>query len=279
MRLIVLFIVLWVSPVWAQEDDLSYMESDISEPITADVNRLDQETEVAEGPEANDPMEDFNRVIFGFNDVLDTVILNPIAFVYTTIFPESLVHSISCLLRNLNEPIVFANNLLQGDIEGARVTLGRFLVNSTAGIGGLLDLSETVGLPYEKQDFGLTLASWGMDAGPYMVLPLLGPSNVRDTCGRLGDYLLDPINWWAYFTTNNAPYSYGRTGAQIIAVRAENLAILKRLKEDSLDYYATTRAWYMERRESLRRRDLIAQKKEMLESPSPDDDDEEDATS
>ena len=274
VKILFLLMALWLTPLSAQVDDLSYMADSAGGEVPADETNLEKVTDSPVLSEDNDPIEPFNRIIFGFNEIIERVIVNPIALAYSIALPESMRESLDNLLRNLNEPIVFVNNLLQGDVEGARMTLGRFLVNSTVGIGGALDLSDNIGLPYKKQDFGLTLATWGMDAGPYIVIPILGPSNVRDSVGRIGDYAFDPINWWAYFT-NNAPYSYGRTALQILAARVGNLSILGRLEEDSLDYYATTRTWYNERREALRRRNVPEAQAEALESPTPEDDEEE----
>lgn len=269
MMFFIFFVIFPGTLLTAQElDDLSYMEDSVGEPIPADVEKL---AKVVDSPGDNDPLESLNRVIFGFNEAIDTIFINPIAWVYTTIFPESLQLSFEYILRNMNEPIVFVNNVLQGDGEGARITLGRFLINSTIGLGGALNVADYCDLPYKKEDFGQTLASWGVDPGPYMVIPLLGPSNGRDTLGRVGDFLFDPINWWTFFT-DNVTYGTGRTGGQILAARAGNLSIFKRLQQDSLDYYATTRTWYSERREALRRRNIPKSKAETLESPVPDDD-------
>lgn len=213
--------------------------------------------------EDDDPLELLNRGVFWVNEGLDYVLIEPIALMYKELVPEYVRQRVGYILRNMNEPVVFANNILQGKMEDARITLGRFLINSTAGVAGIFDVSTDYGLPYEKQDLGLTLASWGIEPGPYLMLPVLGPSNVRDALGRVGDFLIDPINWWiSEFQIN------GRTGAQIVDAKADNLDITGSLKENSLDFYESLRIWYGKRRETLMTK---VEERTANETPRPDE--------
>ncbi len=268
----VLSIFLLVSPASAQEDAWSYTDTNKhpGKEVSLSSQELQEDLNPPPSSEDTDPLEDLNRGIFWFNEFMDMVLIDPLSLMYKDLVPEFIRERIGYALRNLSEPIVFANNLLQGDLEGAHTTLGRFVVNSTVGLGGLFDVSTDLDLPYKKADFGLTLASWGIDDGIYLVLPILGPSNMRDAFGRLGDYAFDPINWWAY-CNDKAAYSYGRTAAQILDAKTDNLELIDNLRENSLDFYAAIRTWYTERRKAL---SLGRTERTALDTPRPDDDDE-----
>ncbi len=261
---------LMISPLHAQEDALSYMDDDVHPGETLELNTQERQEllQPSKAVEDNDPLEPVNRGVFWFNDVLDRFFLDSISAMYKGVVPEFFRERVGFILRNLSEPIVFTNNVLQGEMGDAEDTLRRFLINSTVGIGGIFDISTGLNIPYKKEDFGLTLASWGFSSGPYLVLPILGPSNVRDTFGRIGDYSFDPINWWAY-CDDQAVYSYTRTAVQILDAKADNLDITNELKRSSLDLYATFRAWYTERRNTL-----IAGDERSIDTPHPDDDDD-----
>jgi phospholipid-binding lipoprotein MlaA len=258
-------------PVYAQEDAWTYTTTDEhpGEQVTLSPQEYAEDRNPPKSLEDLDPMEPVNRWIFEFNEFFDFILFNPVGFVYRTILPEELRIRVGYILRNISEPIVFVNNLLQGNVEDARITLARLVVNSTIGIGGIFDVSSSLDLPYKREDFGLTLASWGVSPGPYIVLPILGPSTLRDTCGRIGDYAFDPVNWWAFFD-DKAYYSYGRTALQIIDAKADSHQIMKELEKGTLDYYATIRAWYIERRKALARKELAG---DNTETPHPDDED------
>jgi len=137
--------------------------------------------------EVYDPIEPVNRQIFAFNDAVDEVALEPAAEVYRDTLPETIRTGIANILRNLRTPLIFGNQVLQGDMEGAGTALVRFVTNTLAGLGGFLDPAGENGFEFEEEDFGQTLAVWGVGEGPYMVLPLLGPSNLRDTVGFVVD--------------------------------------------------------------------------------------------
>lgn len=216
----------------------------------------------SDAPEDNDPLEPFNRVIFELNQGIDYVLIEPIAGAYKEILPEHIRIGIANILRNLNEPIVLANNLLQGELEDARGTMWRFVFNSTLGVGGIFDVSTKLGIPYKKEDLGLTFAAWGVESGPYLVLPILGPSTLRDGWGRIGDYAVDPINWWTF-----GVQSTSRSSVQILDAKTDNLEIVDDIKKNAIDYYASIRSWYTERRKSLiNKEDQVAP-----DSPRPDE--------
>lgn len=204
--------------------------------------------------EVNDPLEDVNRVIFDVNLALDKVLVRPAAFFYGEL-PGGVKDGIRNFLRNLKTPVILANNLLQGDVQGASDTIGRFLTNTIMGLGGVFDVANGngKGIAYRSEDFGQTLAVWGFSDGPYLMLPLLGPSNVRDGLGMIPDYFLDPINWWDMNTDSDTP-AYIGIGGRVLSVvdtRSRNVKQLEDLEATSLDFYATVRSLYRQQRENM----------------------------
>ncbi len=202
---------------------------------------------VAGYEEINDPAEPTNRAFFEINLALDKVTLKPIAFAYKEYLPDFVQSSINSLLNNLRSPIIFFNNLLQGEFKRAGTTLLRFVINSTIGIGGLHDQAAEWDLEYHNEDFGQTLANWGMPEGPYVMLPILGPSNPRDAVGLVVDFLLDPLNLWLA-NTNRDEFIFARTSLRAVDQRARHYDALQDLEESSLDFYAAIRSLYRQRR-------------------------------
>ncbi|MEM6534480.1 MAG: VacJ family lipoprotein [Pseudomonadota bacterium] len=145
--------------------------------------------------EVYDPLEGWNRQVYAFNDGLDRVVLEPAAKGYRAITVEPIRQGVTNFLRNLNQPIVFVNTVLQGKPEPALDTVARFLLNTTVGIAGIFDPASALDVPRHNEDFGQTLGVWGVPSGAYLVLPGLGPSNVRDTAGFAVDTVFDPLNW------------------------------------------------------------------------------------
>jgi phospholipid-binding lipoprotein MlaA len=193
--------------------------------------------------EVNDPLEPLNRTIFGLNELLDLILIEPVAKAYIDAVPELGRRGVRNLIDHLKAPVVFANDLLQGEGERAGVTLGRFLVNTILGLG-LLDVASQVGLPKHGEDFGQTLAVWGMGEGPYLVLPLLGPSNPRDAVGIGVDRLvLDPVPLVAPSEARLAV-----TAVDVVDTRAGLVPVIDDLRRNSLDRYATTRTVFRQRR-------------------------------
>lgn len=218
---------------------------------------------VAEYAEVNDPGEPTNRAVFEINLTLDKAILKPIAFVYKEYLPDFVQSSINSLLNNLRSPIIFFNDVLQGEFERAGTTLLRFVINSTIGLGGLRDQAAEWDLEYHNEDFGQTLAVWGIPDGPYVMLPILGPSNPRDAIGLAVDYLLDPLNLWLA-NTNREEFIFARTGLRAVDQRARHYDALQDLEESSLDYYAAIRSLYRQRRA-----DEVDQGKGSANMPAP----------
>jgi phospholipid-binding lipoprotein MlaA len=206
--------------------------------------------------EFNDPFEDTNRKIFEFNQFVDRNAIVPIAKAYRTAFPDPVRDSFRDFLDNLREPLVFVNDTLQGQFESAAKTLGRFVVNSTVGIGGLVDVMGRWGVPYHEEDLGLTLGAWGVPEGPYLVVPILGPSTPRDLSGQIAEGFGDP---WNQLVTGN-PYTlywipFARGFLSGIDTRSRYIESLADIERTSLDYYATIRSLYRQRRAALIRRE------------------------
>jgi phospholipid-binding lipoprotein MlaA len=195
---------------------------------------------------ANDPYESFNRQVFDFNQKVDKAVIKPAAEAYTGL-PEPARDGIHNFLTNLDLPITFANDVLQGEAERGSETFLRFTINSTFGVAGLFDVATTnFKMPYHEEDFGQTLAVWGVNEGPYLMLPVFGPSNPRDASGRVVDIAFDPMTyvdlrekfWWGA----------GRTVLEGIDLRARNLDTLDAIERQSIDLYASLRSLYRQNR-------------------------------
>jgi phospholipid-binding lipoprotein MlaA len=203
----------------------------------------------AEFKRLNDPLEPTNRAIFGFNEFLDKVLVRPLAKVYHFILPNFVEERITMVLRNLGEPLTFVNDVLQGEDKRATVTFGRFITNTTVGIGGIFDVATDAGLPRHNEDFGQTFGVWGVGEGPYLVLPILGPSTLRDGIGTAADTFGDPVTI-GIDKANVSGLSMIRIGVQGLDARARNLQMVDQLRRESLDYYATLRSAYRQNRRS-----------------------------
>jgi phospholipid-binding lipoprotein MlaA len=190
-----------------------------------------------------DPFEEANRAVFKVNNVLDDAIAKPIAKGYRYVLPEPARVGVRNVLRNLNSPVNIGNQLLQGDVAGAGNDVGRAVINSTIGIGGLFDVAGYMGLKYESEDFGQTLGKWGVTAGPYFIIPVLGPSNLRDSTGRVVDNYADPLRHYL-FNTDQEDIYYARAGVSLIDQREAVLDVLETMEQSSIDYYAVMRSSY-----------------------------------
>lgn len=203
----------------------------------------------AAATEANDPLQPFNRSMLAFNQAVDDAVLEPVAQIYAGLMPAPARKAVGNVLDNLSEPVTLMNDLLQGEFVRARETTVRFVFNSTFGLGGMVDFMGEVGFERHKEDFGQTLAVWGVPDGPYLVLPLLGPSNFRDLAGFAVDSFADPVN--RTFRGHDAKWApYARAGTQVVHTRAELLGRLEELERTSVDYYTTLRSVYRQRRQS-----------------------------
>lgn len=207
----------------------------------------DFETTVFED-EVYDPFEGVNRAIFSFNNAADKVILEPVAKGYKKL-PSPIQSGVGNFINNLKLPLAAVNQLLQGQGKNAVESTGRFLVNSTIGIFGLIDVADDIGLDQKQEDFGQTLATWGVGDGFYIVLPLFGPSSLRDTTGMFMTMITDPIN--AYATTQGEAWAIPmRTTANAIDQRSQIIDEVNALRDNSVDYYAAVRSSYYQNRKA-----------------------------
>lgn len=200
-------------------------------------------------PEAlaqNDPWESTNREMFAFDVKLDHAVLLPTAKFYRSAVPEPAREGVHNALTNLNSPIVFANDVLQGDAGKASSTFGRFVINSTVGVGGLIDVAAKAGIPGHDNDFGITLGKAGAAEGSYLVLPFAGPKPPRDLVGEGVDIAFDPVNYldWGGVTL----FQLVRGGLGVIDDRAANIDTVESIERSSIDFYATTRSLYRQHR-------------------------------
>lgn len=196
----------------------------------------------------NDPYEHTNRAIFAFDQKLDHAVARPIAVFYNHAVPEFARDGVHNFLGNLDAPVTLGNDVLQGSPSRAGQTLGRMVINSTLGVAGLVDVAAKMGIPRHDEDFGQTLGVWGAGEGPYLVLPLQGPSNPRDLTGDVADIFMDPLTYLRFH--NYALYMGIRSGMEIVDLRARNVENLDAIERTSVDLYATTRSLYRQHRNS-----------------------------
>jgi phospholipid-binding lipoprotein MlaA len=202
----------------------------------------------AEFDRINDPLEPMNRTIFDINQAIDKNAIRPVAIAYRDVVPEFARDGLHNAMRNFGEPVVFLNKVLQGDPGAAGKTLLRFLANSTFGLGGLFDVATPRGVTRQPAgDFGATLYSWGVGEGPYLVLPLLGPSNPRDTVGFAVDSVSSP---WGYIVDIPTEASIGMFVAKGIDIRSRTVDASDELERNSVDYYATLRSVFRQYRQA-----------------------------
>jgi len=191
--------------------------------------------------EEDDPWESFNRPIFTFNDTLDTYALKPLAQGYQYVTPDPVEDGVSNFFGNLGDVKNLANDLLQGKFEEAGVDTARVLFNSTFGLFGLFDVASKMDLKRSEEDFGQTLGSWGLDSGPYVVLPLLGPSSVRDAFGKIPDTYVEPYRY-----VSDVPERNSARGLDVVQTRAGLLSAEKLITGDK---YVFIRNAYLQSRE------------------------------
>lgn len=190
-----------------------------------------------------DPLEPMNRGIFVFNQAIDEMFLKPVTRVYIAVVPEGGRAAISNVINNLKTPVTLANDLLQGDLDRAQMTIARFTVNTIIGFGGMADVAADLGVPRHSEDFGQTAATYGVGSGPYLMLPFLGPSNVRDAFGRVVDTFFDPLDY-----ALDGSESIARSGVEGLDQRARFLDVSEALEKTSIDYYASIRSVFTQNR-------------------------------
>jgi len=194
----------------------------------------------------NDPFEPGNREVFALSMALDKVTAQPAARFYRAAVPQPARQGVRNALTNLNAPIVLANDVLQGEGEKAVNTFGRFMINSTIGLGGLLDVATDMGIPGHDNDFGITLGKGGVHEGSYLVLPFIGPKPPRDLLGTGVDTAFDPLT---YMTWNNSTlYMMIKGVLSIMDKREATLDTVESIERTSIDFYATTRSLYRQNR-------------------------------
>lgn len=189
----------------------------------------------------NDPLEPLNRKTLDVNMFLDRILLKPVTKVYIAVVPEAGRDAVHRALDNMKEPVVVINNALQGRPKGAGIAVGRFVVNSTLGVAGLFDIAAKWGLDKQTGDFGQTLFVWGLPEGPYLIVPLLGPSSPRDIAGMAADNYLDPFSYLASVESLD-DISISRFVVGGVDQRARVMDVLDDLQKNSLDFYAQLRS-------------------------------------
>jgi phospholipid-binding lipoprotein MlaA len=210
---------------------------------------VDDPDAMAEFKEANDPLEPTNRVFYQVNDALDTAVLRPVAKAYRYAVPQRVRTGVHNVLSNLGSPVLLTADMLQGKPRRAGDATMRFLINSTVGVAGIFDVADGWGYPAHDNDSGITLANWGVPDGPFLFLPVLGPSSPRDAAGFGADIAIDPFTWVG---TGEAVSALGWSKFALGAVdsRERVLDPVDQIKKTALDPYATFRSLYRQHRQS-----------------------------
>ena len=204
--------------------------------------------ELAEYRQNNDPAEPTNRRLFAVHQAIDKYALRPVAVGYRDAVPQPVRTGVRNVLGNLRTPVILANDMLQGEPRRAGDTLGRFVINSTLGVAGIFDVAERwFGVRGHSEDYGQTLARWGVGEGPYLFIPVLGPSNPRDLVGFGLGIVSDPLSWFGQGVVVDA-LVYGRGGITVVDTRESLINTIDDVNRTSLDPYSTLRSAYRQRR-------------------------------
>lgn len=230
------------APAAAQSSDPSFKDAnDKAETAASQSAQSINDANVA------DPWEGFNRKMFAANNFFDETILVPTAKAYRAVTPAAGRRGLRRFLGNFATPVTLVNDLLQGEFGRAGDTAGRFIINTTIGFGGIADPAAQMGIEDHSEDFGQTLAVWGVPSGPFLVLPFFGPSSPRDGFGRIIDNATNPL---PYFDSNAADIAqYSVTGSTLISAREPLIEPLEDIKRNSLDFYASFRSFYLQARQ------------------------------
>ncbi|HDP90080.1 MAG TPA: VacJ family lipoprotein, partial [Thioalkalivibrio sp.] len=220
-------------------------------------------------PDPRDPWEGYNRAMFEFNDSVDRAVLKPVAKGYRAVTPKAVDRSVTNFFANVGDIPNAFNNALQGKLTASLQDLNRVVYNTTFGLGGLFDVASHMGLPRHDEDFGQTLGVWGVNAGPYFVLPILGPSTVRDAGGRVVDGWAHPLG-----QIDDERLAWSLAALKLIDLRADLLDVERMVDDVAYDRYVTIRNAYLDRREFLiydgnppeREEDDLLRELELLES-------------
>jgi phospholipid-binding lipoprotein MlaA len=200
----------------------------------------------AESLAQNDPWEKTNRDVFDFDVKMDRTVARPIAKGYRDAVPEPVRDAIHNAVTNLNAPVVLANDVLQEDGDKAANTFGRIVINSTVGIGGLIDVATKLGIPYHDNDFGITMGKAGSAEGSYLVLPFAGPLPPRDLVGTGVDVAFDPLTWTKFHGRDT--WMVVRFGIGTLDAETARIDAVETIERSSIDFYATTRNLYRQSR-------------------------------
>lgn len=219
----------------------------------------------AQDTTVQDPWEDLNRDLYAVHDAVDRAVLEPVARGYRAVAPEPARQGVRNFLNNLRSPVIFVNDVLQGEPSRAGVTVARFGLNTTIGLLGVLDPATNLGLERHDEDFGQTLAVWGVDSGPYLFVPVLGPTTVRDSFGRIVDIAFDPLNWADFDDVDTVRVS--RTIVSGVDTREGLLDAVDDVRSTSIDPYVTFRTTF----ETLRAGQITNGRTDVLDLPSFDE--------
>lgn len=195
----------------------------------------------------SDPLERYNRAMFAVNESVDKALFKPVAQVYQTALPDPVITSVGNFFSNLNDVVVLVNDVLQFEFAFAAQTSSRLVFNSTFGVLGLFDVASRMELPKRRADFGQTLGRWGVGEGYFIVLPLLGPSTVRDSFGLVGNFFVDPVTW----ATDSDRVMWSLWGLDFLNRRAGLLQIERAFADAQIDPYLFQRSAYLQQRRSL----------------------------
>lgn len=205
-------------------------------------------TSSAQSLAEQDPLEGFNRRIFAFDVWIEHNVASPVDDAYRAMVPEFGRDGIHNLVTNLHSPIVLANDVLQGESGKAANTFGRLVINSTIGVGGLIDMGNKLGLPGHENDFGITLGKNGVGQGSYLVLPFVGPLPPRDMVGSAVDGFFDPLSWARFHGKDS--WMFVRGGLRVMDITDRHRDQFDSIERTSIDFYATTRNLYRQNREA-----------------------------
>lgn len=209
----------------------------------ATLEKVSETTGIGNNPD--DPLEGFNRSMFSFNESLDSSVIKPVAEVYQTVTPSLVKTAVGNFFSNAGDVWTAVNNVLQGNFADGANDFMRFAINTTVGIGGLIDVASAGGMPKHQADFGQTLGVWGVPAGPYVVLPILGPSTLRDTIATPVDFKGDLL-----YSRGSVAFRNTTSVLRIVDKRAAALDAVNLIEEAALDKYVFIRGAYLQRRES-----------------------------
>lgn len=191
-----------------------------------------------------DPFEPANRVVFKFNQIIDELFLKPAARLYIKVVPDRGRAAVSNVIENLKSPVYLVNDILQGETKRAQITISRFTTNTILGFGGMSDVAADLGADPHSEDFGQTLATYGVGKGPYLMLPFFGPSTIRDAIGQAVDTFFDPLGY-----ALETEESLIRSGIEGLDKRARFLDVSEAMEKTSIDYYASIRSVFLQNRE------------------------------